>query len=70
MVLNLSSDFNFQSAETHNEILFIILLEILSGPTLNPSYVQLPNFISQFWSSKGNQVMSIWHVDLNIPGGM
>ena len=24
---------------------------------------------SQFWSSKGNHVMSILHVDLNIPGG-
>ena len=36
--------------------------------TLNPLYVQLPNFISQFWSSKGNQVISIGHEDLNIPG--
>lgn len=38
--------------------------------TWNPSYVQLPNFISHFWSSKGNHVMSILHVLLNIPGGM
>ena len=36
-------------------------------PTFSPLYVQLPNFISQSWSSKGNQVMSIWHVDLKIP---
>lgn len=34
-----------------------------------PSYVQLPNFISQCWSSKGNQVMSILHVLLKMPGG-
>ena len=38
--------------------------------TLNPLYVQLPNFISQFWSSKGNQVMSILHVDMKMPGGI
>ena len=38
--------------------------------TLNPLYVQLPNFISQFWSSKGNQVMSILQVDMKMPGGM
>ena len=38
--------------------------------TLNPLYVQLPNFISQSWSSNGNQVMSIKHVDLKMPGGM
>ena len=33
-------------------------------------YVQLWNFISQFWSSKGNQVMSILQVDMKMPGGM
>ena len=38
--------------------------------TLNPLYVQLPNFISQSWSSKGNQVMSIKQVDLKMPGGI
>lgn len=37
--------------------------------TWNPSYVQDPNFISHRWSSNGNHVMSILHVDLNIPGG-
>lgn len=37
---------------------------------MNPLYVQLPNFIWQLWSSKGNQVMSISQVDLNMPGGM
>ena len=35
--------------------------------TLKPLYVQLPNFISQSWSSNGNQVMSILQVDLKIP---
>ena len=34
-----------------------------------PSYVQLPNFMSQCWSSNGNQVMSILHVLLKMPGG-
>ena len=38
--------------------------------SLKPSDVQLPNFMSQSWSSKGNQVMSILQVDLKIPGGM
>ena len=38
--------------------------------TLNPLYVQLPNFILQSWSSKGNHVISILQVDLNIPGGI
>ena len=38
--------------------------------TLNPLYVQLPNFISQSWSSKGNQVMSIGQEDLKMPGGI
>ena len=33
--------------------------------TLNPLYVQLPNLMEQCWSSKGNQVMSIWHEDCN-----
>ena len=47
-----------------NKILFDVSL------TLNPLYVQLPNFISQFWSSKGNQVMSILQVDMKMPGGM
>ena len=28
--------------------------------TLNPVYVQEPNFNSHFWSSNGNHVMSIW----------
>ena len=37
---------------------------------LKPLYVQLPNFMLQSWSSKGNHVMSILQVDLNIPGGM
>ena len=31
---------------------------IKTSLTLNPLYVQLPNFISQFWSSNGNHVMS------------
>ncbi|KYN17442.1 hypothetical protein ALC57_10234 [Trachymyrmex cornetzi] len=31
--------------------------------------VQDPNFMSQCWSSKGNQVMSILHVLLKMPGG-
>ena len=38
--------------------------------TLYPLYVQLPNFILQSWSSKGNHVISILQVDLNIPGGI
>ena len=53
--------------------------------TWNPSKVQLPNLIEQCWSSKGNQVMSIWQEDckqdlystkvgkritLKMPGGM
>ena len=37
--------------------------------TLKPLYVQLPNFISQFWSSKGNHVMSIRQVDWKIKWG-
>lgn len=37
--------------------------------TWKPSYVQLPNFISHRWSSNGNHVMSILHVDLKMPGG-
>ena len=37
--------------------------------TLKPSYVQLPNFIWQFCSSNGNQVMSMLQVDLKMPGG-
>ena len=38
--------------------------------TLNPLYVQLPNFISQSWSSKGNQVMSMGQEERKMPGGM
>lgn len=34
-----------------------------------PSQVQDPNFMSQCWSSKGNQVMSILQVLLKMPGG-
>lgn len=36
---------------------------------MKPSYVQLPNFMRHFWSSNGNQVMSILHVLLKMPGG-
>ena len=35
--------------------------------TFSPLYVQLPNFMSQSWSSNGNHVISIKHVDLKIP---
>ena len=37
-----------------------VCLSVFAVHTLNPVYVQEPNFISQFWSSKGNHVMSIW----------
>ena len=35
-----------------------------------PSWVQEPNFILHFWSSNGNQLISIEQVLLNIPGGI
>ena len=37
--------------------------------TFHPEQVHEPNFRSHNWSSKGNQVMSILQVLLNIPGG-
>lgn len=45
------------------------ILQYMLCRTWLPSYVQLPNFISQCWSSNGNHVMSILHVLLKIPGG-
>ena len=41
----------------------------LNSLALNPLYVHDPNFMSQLWSSNGNQVMSILHVLLKMPGG-
>lgn len=37
--------------------------------TLNPSYVQLPNFSTQVCSSKGKYSTSISHDDLYMAGG-
>ena len=50
--------------------MMMMQIQTSASPTLKPLYVQLPNFISQFWSSKGNQVMSILQVDMKMPGGM
>lgn len=57
----------------HWQYLFVLTTRVLRvcfcDVTWFPSYVQLPNFISQCWSSKGNHVMSILHVLLKMPGG-
>lgn len=39
------------------------------GGTLNPSYVQLPNFNTHVCSSNGKNSTSISHDDLNMAGG-
>ena len=42
----------------------LVLISTLFLSTCHPEYVQDPNLRSHCWSSNGNQVMSILHVDL------
>ena len=52
-----------------NIIIFVGQIKEQKRLTFQPEYVHDPNLRSHIWSSKGNQVISILHVLLNIPGG-